>query len=1198
MKNDIQMEDLSNHFPEDMKIIKESFFSTRFEDKIMEDKFQSFSIKNHLKNAIIMFVFSILFLLYRLFCSKMMIEQNFYIVLYLTLLIICFLILSCLIYFKQNMKLRKLLFNLFLIVITFNNIFTTISSHLNYKKIKADLDIKDVDVFLIINILNQSINRDMDLFYFILFILLNFFPLSFIFMISPGVDGIKFKDILYFLITSGIIMVFIKENSIIKRLNFYLGMKIKKEKNFINNLIDKINDIYFKIDNDEIIECNDNFKKIVNSKFCDENELKNLYSSLNKDEKGANNINVSVNGNCNEDNNTDFNKKRKNRTKTQIIKNILSTNGLDNNGNIQNNASKKKKIPCSEYGNNNNIDIKKQKIPQANNILMNKVDYNNSLNINNSLLNLKHENNGFFFYQNQNYEKTSIEEENKDFYKSKLNLKFKVNFDTFKFKKLSESCLDFRWENLQEAIFYIQKNKSLNNFKSENFDCLGEIYLEQTKNNYEVYYKVYVDSSRIDFYFNHINESKLIYQKIENEYDVNYFAKMAHEFKTPLNSIIGLIKNIHDSCFNQVKLNFEKFKSTLRQIENLSKYVIFLINDIIDFSKLNESNKLNLNLEDVNIKQITDFCSDIIQALLINKGKEDKIKVENIFDIKINNHKIISDDFRLKQILLNFISNSVKFTKCGFIKINSEIFTEESRAKSNKLLSHENLNDIKEYNIVKISIIDSGIGIKKEELDKLLKFDDYNMLEEGKKYNKEGSGLGLSITNEIVKQLQHELFIESIQGNGSCFGIKIKAEIIKEPFIKSIYQISKEFSDISNGDNNNIKSSELDYKPSYESRNYSEKYEEILTEFKNFKNFLKIDKTANFLNYRQSSNKYERKFQCSVIDINNNYKCLHLEPPSNQKKLLEHNDDFLVNNLKRKISNKTIYWKNSKEKDDSSFNKETIIIPDSKINFKIKKLSKYSKMFTFNYDTIKNKSFSEIESNLSNDNSIILKNNYPLSPSESSFIIDNTYNKNPNFSSKLKLNLESERQESKGEKIFETLRSNFLVKKSPSKFTHKSNQELEMLKSLKSIIKRELTDNKKIILVVDDNKIIRESLKNMINKILEKSNKDGEFRVKEGDDGSYFIRQIIKDQFDRNKIKCVITDENMEFINGSYAVAILKELEKKNQIKPVIYASFTNHEEEAIKNNLRKNGIDFFIPKLCSEQLLLDFFVKNKIIEI
>ncbi len=186
---------------------------------------------------------------------------------------------------------------------------------------------------------------------------------------------------------------------------------------------------------------------------------------------------------------------------------------------------------------------------------------------------------------------------------------------------------------------------------------------------------------------------------------------------------------------------------------------------------------MNLIIEKINLKEIVEFCKDITQTLILSKGKERSIKIINDFDLKIDMFELYSDEFRLKQILLNFISNSVKFTKSGFIKIKSEFILNENE--QTQKFGQNVVDVLQEKTImpkIKISIIDTGMGIKKDDLQTLLKFEDNTMLKSTDNLNKGGSGLGLSIVKYLAQKLNHNIEINSDYGKGSQFSIIIKPQ--------------------------------------------------------------------------------------------------------------------------------------------------------------------------------------------------------------------------------------------------------------------------------------------------------------------------------------------------------------------------------------------------------------------------------------
>jgi len=229
---------------------------------------------------------------------------------------------------------------------------------------------------------------------------------------------------------------------------------------------------------------------------------------------------------------------------------------------------------------------------------------------------------------------------------------------------------------------------------------------------------------------------------------------MVHEFKTPLNSIIGLTLNLKDS--------FEKLSNNsnakLDIIQNLSNYLIFLVSDIIQYSSMSE---IKFNKCSIDLKETLYFCFQILNSLLsLNKSKNENIVTELHVEESIDRINIESDEIRIKQIILNFISNSVKFTNEGKIILKAKIISLNGKF------------------FLKISVKDTGIGIKDK--DKMCLFQDNKMFENGKELNKlnnsTGSGLGLSICKMLTKKLEIGLEIKSIFKKGSTFAIVIPIE--------------------------------------------------------------------------------------------------------------------------------------------------------------------------------------------------------------------------------------------------------------------------------------------------------------------------------------------------------------------------------------------------------------------------------------
>jgi len=278
----------------------------------------------------------------------------------------------------------------------------------------------------------------------------------------------------------------------------------------------------------------------------------------------------------------------------------------------------------------------------------------------------------------------------------------------------------------------------------------------------------------IDFIFTDVTASKIALElKSELESKQKNFGKIAHEFKTPINSIIGLvnrskedlnkIKNANLSHNRKAKntasrprLDLSSIEAELNLIHNLSNYTIYLINDLIHFSSLHSSNAIvKINIETINLREIMEFCHNIAKALInCNQVKSSALKAVLQYDNHIQNFIIRSDEIRLKQMMLNLLSNSVKFTKRGQITLKAEI----SQAR----------------NSIVVSVIDTGLGIRKVDIDKL--FGENVMLklrEQDRNMNRMGSGLGLSICKNFAKRLGMKISLETKMNVGSTFRLEI-----------------------------------------------------------------------------------------------------------------------------------------------------------------------------------------------------------------------------------------------------------------------------------------------------------------------------------------------------------------------------------------------------------------------------------------
>ncbi len=235
-------------------------------------------------------------------------------------------------------------------------------------------------------------------------------------------------------------------------------------------------------------------------------------------------------------------------------------------------------------------------------------------------------------------------------------------------------------------------------------------------------------------------EIKISKEKAEesNRLKSSFLSNMSHEIRTPMNAVLGFTEILKSTELT------DKQSEYITIIENSGKHLLNLINDIIDISKL-ESNQIKIKETKCKINHMLDEIKDFFTLNLIKENKEN-IKITLNKGFNDNQDIILTDSLRLRQILINLISNAVKFTEKGEIEISYTL------NKSSMIL---------------FSVKDSGIGIPKNEL-KLI-FERFRQSEESieKKYG--GTGLGLAIAKACTNLMNGEIWVESVKNEGSVF---------------------------------------------------------------------------------------------------------------------------------------------------------------------------------------------------------------------------------------------------------------------------------------------------------------------------------------------------------------------------------------------------------------------------------------------
>ena len=202
----------------------------------------------------------------------------------------------------------------------------------------------------------------------------------------------------------------------------------------------------------------------------------------------------------------------------------------------------------------------------------------------------------------------------------------------------------------------------------------------------------------------------------------DFLANMSHEIRTPINSVMGMNEMILRECRD------EEIQTYARNIQSASKTLLSLINDILDFSKI-ESGKMEI----VDVEYSLGRLLNDVTNMVTMKAKEKALKFEVKVDGKLP-RLLFGDEVRIRQIMVNILNNAVKYTKKG-----SVIFQVDQEAVEGELLQ------------LKISVKDTGIGIRKEDIDKL--FIDFERVDIKDNRNIEGTGLGLAITKKLVEKM-------------------------------------------------------------------------------------------------------------------------------------------------------------------------------------------------------------------------------------------------------------------------------------------------------------------------------------------------------------------------------------------------------------------------------------------------------------
>ena len=682
-----------------------------------------------------------------------------------------------------------------------------------------------------------------------------------------------------------------------------------------------------------------------------------------------------------------------------------------------------------------------------------------------------------------------------------------------------------------------------------NFIYLGIFTNSTLTKYYKVNYRIFIldkDRHIIDFLIDDITQSKLSEKlEVETKIKQKLFSRVAHEFKTPIYTLISLVNELKENVENKLYSNIEQVSN---YITSLSDYVLFQINDIIYYSN-NES--IQITLEDICLEEVISFCNGVLQALVaIGTGNKSKVSTKVEFDKRLYCVKIKTDRFRLKQIILNFISNAVKFTKYGEITLKAGLNADNKE--------------------VSIKVIDTGIGIDKKAVDAILKNDNdlnnmnvisINLNDKNKCLNQMGTGLGLNISKTMMKSLGHKFNVSSDPRKGSTFEVIINGyELVdikeeEECDITSCTNQNHIYNYVNSLNNISIKDENSKFiSPILNSKKNVDNKNDKLSKFKDIES-----NPTNIINTTENiyiTNNTVDTNEMSILDLNNNK---HTMFNCNNSNIINSKNLMKINKKENLNNNKTDSFYNSNNINQSS------IISDRTILYKDEN---YLNFFEFIKDINTANNINNKHINRKNTCKTKFEVNY-TNKYYNNIQYNSAYNINNQCCSPVNLVYFN-----KTKKSLPIIESNDL---------HKSISIRDNCLSDSLIIKPYK------ILIIDDSKTIRNSIKKLL---IKDSKLNTMFDIIEGEDGVETLNLVVKDQFDGNRIRLIISDENMEYLNGSDSYKILKKLERLNKINNIFLVSLTAYVDQVTTNEILSNGADLVLLKPLSSSGLKDLINK------
>ncbi len=235
-----------------------------------------------------------------------------------------------------------------------------------------------------------------------------------------------------------------------------------------------------------------------------------------------------------------------------------------------------------------------------------------------------------------------------------------------------------------------------------------------------------------------------------NEAKSHFLSTMSHDIRTPMNAILGLNEMVLRDSHDETVIGYSE------NIRTAGNTLLGLINDILDFSKI-EAGKMDIISVDYSFVSVLNDLVNMVQKKAESKGLAFNMNIDREIPMILH-----GDEIRIKQVITNILSNAVKYTKEGSVTFSA---------------GYEKIPDKPDSIILKISVADTGIGIKPEDIEKL--FTAFERIEEKRNRNIEGTGLGMTIAQSFLSMMGSQLKVESVYGEGSVFSFDLEQKVVK-----------------------------------------------------------------------------------------------------------------------------------------------------------------------------------------------------------------------------------------------------------------------------------------------------------------------------------------------------------------------------------------------------------------------------------